>query len=132
MAEKSQSAQELIDRIYASRGYVTGYHKLMAESDPGWLEVYDELIQTTYLRNETLDRKTRELLQTVVLSCQRTSTEHIAGHIRVAVQHGATKEEVLAALECVLMPLGALGFGAGLEAWAQVFGVEPVEPSQTS
>jgi hypothetical protein len=42
--------------------------------------------------------------------------------------HGATREEVLEALECVLLPMGGLGFGAGLKAWASVVGVEELKP----
>ena len=106
--------------MYRDRGFIVGYHKLMVQADPDWLERYGDLIHATYLEERTLDRKTKELCQTVVLAALRSSTDHIGSHIRMAMAHGATKEEVLEALECVLLPLGGLGFNAGLQAWADV------------
>ena len=128
MAEELERAQARINSMYRERGYTVGYHRIMVQADPEWLERYEALLQSTYLQERNLDRKTKELCQTVVLAALRSDTDHIASHIRAAIDHGATKEEVLEALECVLMPLGGLGFGAGLKAWANVVGVEELEP----
>ena len=128
MTEARERAQERLNRMYRDRGFVVGYHKLMVQADPDWLERYDDLIHATYLEERTLDRKTKELCQTVVLAALRATTDHIGLHIRMAMAHGATKEEVLEALECVLLPLGGLGFNAGLQAWADVVGLEALEP----
>ena len=124
-------AQERLNQMYKERGYTVGYHRIMVQADPEWLERYDDLIQTTYLQERSLDRKTKELCQTVVLAALRSDTDHIASHIRAAIDHGATEDEVLEALECVLLPLGGLGFGAGLKAWANVVGLEELEPETT-
>lgn len=132
MQQSRARAQRTIDAIYRKRGYVVGYHKLMAMADPEWLAAYETLLERSYFGERTLDRKTKELLQTVVLAAQRAEVDHIASHVRQAVAHGATHQEVLEALECVLMPLGALGFNTGLAAWAKVAGVQGVEPSATA
>ena len=128
MGEELERAQARINSMYRERGYTVGYHRIMVQADPEWLESYEGLLQSTYLQERSLDRKTKELCQTVVLAALRSDTDHIASHIRAAIDHGATKEEVLEALECVLMPLGGLGFGAGLKAWANVVGIEELEP----
>ena len=128
MADARKAAQERLNRMFEDRGYVVGFHKLMVQADPDWVEPYDALVQRTYLRPGELDRKTKELCQVVVLAALRSDTEHIASHVRQAIAHGATEREVLEALECVLMLIGGLGFGAGLKAWASVVGLEELEP----
>ena len=129
MSEQREAAQQRLDQMYRDRGYVIGFHKLMVQADPDWVEPYNALVQQTYLRDNSLDRKTKELLQFVVLSALRSDTDHIAAHARLAMEHGATQEQVLEALECVLMLVGGLGFGAGLKAWADVVGMEEMEPA---
>lgn len=124
----TKRAQQRLNEMQKERGYTVGYHRIMVQADPEWLEKYDDLIQTTYLQQRSLDRKTKELCQTVVLAALRSDTDHIASHIRAAIAHGATEDEVLEALECVLLPLGGLGFGAGLKAWANVVGIEELQP----
>ena len=57
----------------------------------------------------------------------RADVEQIQAHVRVALAHGATPREILEALECVVMPMGALAFRRGLQAWAAEVGVEPPE-----
>ncbi len=129
MDDARSRAQERLNEMYRKRGYVVGFHKLMVQADPDWVEPYDALVEQTYLRERVLDRKTKELCQTVVLAALRSDTDHIASHVRQAIAHGATPDEVLEALECVLMLTGGLGFGAGLAAWARVVGLEELEPA---
>ena len=128
MSEKQKAAQLRLNQLFRDRGYVVGFHKLMVQADPDWVEPYNALVQQTYLNQNSLDRKTKELLQFVVLAALRSDTDHIASHARLAMEHGATEEQVLDALECVLMLVGGLGFGAGLKAWANVVGMEEIEP----
>lgn len=127
----TDSKRAYLEEVYRKRGYVFDFHKIMAQVDLEWLKAYDPFAGRTYLDQRSLDRKTKELLQTVVLSALRTDVEHIKTHIQLAIKEGATPEEVLEALECVLMPMGMLGFRRGLQAWASAVGVEPVdfEPS---
>ena len=79
----------------------------------------------------TLDRKTKELLQTVVETALGADVPHIQAHVHLALQHGATPQEVLEALECVVAPMGVLAFRKGVAAWAAEVGLEPVDPVQT-
>lgn len=129
MEDAKRRAQEKLDRMHRTRGYLIPVHKIMVQADPDWADRYDDLVQQTYLRQGALDRKTKELLQFVVLAALRSDVDHVAEHARLAIEHGATPGEALEALECVLMPMGALGFNAGLKAWAKVVGVEELQPS---
>ena len=73
-----------------------------------------------------LDRKTKELLQIVVEAALRADVEQIQAHVRVALQEGATPQEILEALQAVIAPMGALAFRRGLQAWAAETGFEAV------
>ena len=129
MAAAQQEAQSYIDQMYRDRGYVVEFHKIMATADFDWLKAYNTFAEATYVKQSHLDRKTRELVQTAVLATLRADVDHIAEHVQQALAHGATKQEVLGALECVAVPMGALGFSQGLKAWAKVVGVQGLEPS---
>lgn len=119
--------QLYLQEVQQRRGYTLDFHKIMAAADLEWLRNYDQLATATYYGQRTLDRKTKELLQTVVLAALRSDVEHIQTHVELALKEGATPQEVLEALETVLLPMGALGFRAGLKAWAAAVGVKPVE-----
>ena len=122
-----EERQRYLQEVQQRRGYTFEYHKIMAAADLDWLRVYDQLATATYYGQRTLDRKTKELLQTVVLAALRTDVKHVQTHIELALKEGATAQEVLEALETVLLPMGALGFRTGLQAWAAAVGVQQVE-----
>ena len=129
MGASESEAQQYIDGMYQDRGYVVDFHKIMAAADFEWLKAYNAFAETTYVKQRHLDRKTREMVQAAVLATLRAEVDHIAEHVRQALAHGATSEEVLGALECVAVPMGALGFSQGLKAWAKVAGVQGLEPA---
>ena len=53
--------------------------------------------------------------------------EQIQAHVRVALDSGATPQEILEAMETVVMPMGMLAFRQGLQAWAAEVGLKPLE-----
>ncbi len=53
----------------------------------------------------------------------RADVDQIQAHIRVALQEGATPMEVLEAMQCVIMPMGALAYRRGLQAWSAETGI---------
>ena len=122
-----EEKQNYIQGMKQKRGYVLDLHKIMVAADFDWVKAYDPFAVTTYTSQRTLDRKTKELLQTVVLAALRADVEHIQTHVELALKEGATAQEVLEALETVVLPMGLLAFRAGLQAWAAAVGVEPVE-----
>ena len=120
-----------LEKIYRNRGnvgrsYGLEMHRVMVEADLDWLKAYDPFIEFTFLSQRTLDRKTKALLQIVVESALRADVEQIQGHVRVALDSGATPREILEALECVVMPMGALAFRRGVQAWAAEVGAQPM------
>jgi 4-carboxymuconolactone decarboxylase len=123
----TEEKQAYLDKIYRDRGYILEMHKIMVEADLDWVKAYDPFIEATYTADRTLDRKTKELLQIVVESALRADVEQIQAHVRVALQHGATSQEILEALETVAMPMGMLAMRRGLQAWAAEVGIQPAE-----
>ena len=108
-------------------GYTLEMHRIMASTDLEWSKKYGDFIEATYTGQRTLDRKTKELLQIVVETALRADVEQIQAHVRVALSEGATPQEILEAMEAVIMPMGALAFRRGLQAWAAETGFQPVE-----
>ncbi|MFC1937855.1 carboxymuconolactone decarboxylase family protein [Chloroflexota bacterium] len=128
MAEDEKQA--FVDRMYRERGYILDFHKVMVAEDFEFLKVYNQLIQAAYTKQRTLDAKTKELLYTVILTSVKASVDHIKAHIKLAIDYGATKQEVLEALEICLPGASVPAFMLGFEAWKQVVSPDRVEPSQ--
>ena len=124
-----EEKQSYIDGMVKKRGYVLDYHKVMAAQDYDVLQAANGLVEAAYLKQRTLDRKTKELIFIVSLTVMRASKSHIQSHIRVALDLGLSKEEVLEAIEITLPEAGVVVFQEGFEAWREVTGAEGIEPT---
>ena len=124
-----EEKQAYIDDMARRRGYVLGFHKGMAEADFDALRATDELVSAVYTRQRLLDRKTKELLFCATLTVMRAGKGHLQSHIRGAMQHGASAQEVLEAIEIALPEAGVVAFQAGFEAWREVVGIQGIEPT---
>ncbi len=124
-----EEKQAYVDEMARKRGYVLDYHKVMAEQDFEVLQAANGLIEAAYLEERRLDRKTKELLFIVSLTVMRASKGHIQSHIRVALDLGLSKEEILEGIEITLPEAGVVVFQEGFEAWREVTGAEGIEPT---
>jgi 4-carboxymuconolactone decarboxylase len=124
-----EEKQAYIDEMVKKRGYVLDYHKVMTEYDFDVLQAANGLVNAAYLEQRRLDRKTKELLFIVSLTVMRASKGHIQSHIRVALDLGLSKEEILEAIEITLPEAGVVVFQEGFEAWREVTGAEGIEPT---
>ena len=120
----TEETEALLESIQRERGYALEMHRIMAEADLEWVKKYNAFIDATYTGQRLLDRKTKELLQVVVEAALRADVDQIQAHIKVALQEGATPEEVLEALQTVIMPMGGLAFRRGVQAWAAETGIK--------
>ncbi len=126
---RQEEKQAYIDEMAEQRGYVLDYHKVMAEHDFEVLQAANGLVDAAYLKERRLDRKTKELLFIVSLTVLRASKGHVQSHIRVALDLGLSKEEILEAIEITLPEAGVVVFQEGFEAWREVTGAEGIEPT---
>jgi 4-carboxymuconolactone decarboxylase len=124
-----EEKQAYIDEMAKKRGYVLDYHKVMTEHDFEVLQATNNLVSAAYLDERRLDRKTKELIFIVSLTVMRASKGHIQSHIRVALDLGVSKEEILEAIEITLPEAGVVVFQEGFDAWREVVGAEGIEPS---
>ncbi len=124
-----EEKQAYIDEMVQKRGYVLDYHKALVQQDFEVMKKANELIDAAYLKERSLDRKTKELIFVVSLVVMRAPKVHIQSHIRAALNHGATEEEVLEAIEISLPEAGVVIFQEGFEAWREAVDAEGIEPS---
>lgn len=124
-----EEKQAYIDEMVRKRGYVLDYHKVMAAHDFEVLQAANGLVSAAYLEERRLDRKTKELIFIATLTAMRASKGHIQSHIRVALDLGLSKEEILEAIEITLPEAGVVPFQDGFAAWHEVTGAEGLEPS---
>lgn len=122
-------AQQYVDDMARTRGYVLDYHKVMAKQDFPVLQAANGLVSAAYLDQRTLDRRTKELIFIVSLTVMRASKGHIQSHIRVALDLGVSPTEILEAIEIALPEAGIVAFQVGFDAWREVVGAEGLEPT---
>ncbi|MCZ6892204.1 MAG: carboxymuconolactone decarboxylase family protein [Chloroflexi bacterium] len=123
----TEETRSYLQEMQRNRGFLLDMHRIMATADLEWTKKYNTFVEATYPEQRLLDRKTKELLQVVTLAALRADVEHIQVHVRLALQEGASAQEVLQALQSVFAPMGALGFRRGLLAWAAETGLEPID-----
>lgn len=124
-----EEKQAYINDMASKRGYVMDFHKVMAKQDFDALQATNNLVEAAYLKERRLERTTKELIFIVSLTVMRASKGHIASHIRVALDLGLSKEEILEAMEIAIPEAGIVAFQAGFEAWREVTGADGIEPT---
>lgn len=124
--------QAYLDELVRTRGYVLDYHKVLAEQDFEALKAVNSTLEAVYLKERTLDRKTKELLFVLSLTVLRSSKAHIKSHVRAALDAGASETEVLEAIELSIPETGIVAFQHGFEAWREVVGATGIEPTGES
>lgn len=95
--------------------------------DPEIADVVAEIPAATYERQRLLDTRTKELVTIVMLTALKGSGAAIRHHVRQAIDCGATKEEILEAIELVITPAGLPAFEHGLLAWADALDEKGLE-----
>lgn len=125
----STLAQNYVDDMVSTRGYVLEYHKKMANADFPVLQAMNDIVGAAYLKERLLDRRTKELIFIVSLTVMRASKGHIQSHIRVALDLGVSAQEILEAIEIAIPEAGIVAFQTGFDAWQEVVGAEGLEPT---
>ncbi len=101
------------------RGYLYPEWELVAREATGFTEAYNALYRQALASDRGLPVKYRELVALGILAF-RGETSGLVNHIRRAIEHGATRGEVLGAIQATLIPGGGVAFLNGLRALAKV------------
>jgi len=112
--------KDLIERMEKERGFLPAPWAYMANRDVDFMEAYNNLYNCGLTAGRALPVKTRELIVIVLLAFRGDSENSVYGHMKRALKHGATKQEILEALETSMIPGGASTFVIGLQALMKI------------
>ncbi len=116
MQETTENRSEaLVARLKQDRGYTSPAWEFVARTDPDFFEAYNELYRRGLGDGQALSAKVREFVAIGILAF-RGNENGVRNHIERAMRLGATKQELLEAIETCLVPGGAPTFGCGLRA----------------
>lgn len=117
--ELESKKRNLIEEMQRERGYLPEPWSYVTEKDFDFMEAYNNLYKRALTDGRALQVKTRELIAIVLLAF-RGNDHAVYEHIKRALRHGATKQEILEAIETSLIPGGAPTFSTGLRALMKV------------
>ncbi len=121
MSDQADTAEALIEKMKKDRGYIYPEWEFAARSDPDFVEAYNNLYRAALNDGRALDAKTRELIALGILA-YRGEVDAVVAHIRRAMRLGATRQEVLEAVETAIIPGGAPTFFVGLQGIMKALG----------
>jgi len=104
-SEKVEKTKQLLERLMEERGFVQESRKILAKEDPDYLELYHNTWVHVMHKKSALPRKVKELI-IVAVDAATYYVEGLKLHIKSALESGATKDEVLEALEAASLPGG--------------------------
>ena len=122
--------KKMLEEIKKKRGFVLDFHKILIEEDLEFLKRYEELISTAYARQRNLSKKVKELVFIAALTALQADKAHIGAHMKVAIENGASKQEILEVLECIFPPCGVLRFMNGLDAFKETVKINRAQNTQ--
>jgi len=104
--EQIESAKKILEALKAKRGgSLVDFHKKIA-NDPGLLQAFSQQYDICNKELKHLPRKYREMI-IMALGCAFKTPTTIAVHSKLALEHGATVEEIGEVLRLVFFVGGA-------------------------
>jgi AhpD family alkylhydroperoxidase len=121
MAEENERGkkQNLIQKMEKERGYLYPTWRYMVDKDVAFMEAYNNLYERVLTDGKALAAKTRELIAIAILAF-RGQENAVYLHAKRALRLGATKQELLEAIETTVIPGGALTFQVGVAALMRI------------
>ena len=126
-----ERTQKFIEAMKKERGYLPDHYAYLAQKDIDFMEAYDNLYQSALKDGKALPAKYRELVCIGVLAFRRLD-DAVVSHIKRALRLGASKQEIMEAIETTIIPGGAPTFGCGLAALMKVEEDEKRETKKNS
>ncbi len=111
--------RKLLAKMERERGYASPAKNYVAQVDPDFMEAYNRLYEGGLRAGKALPVKTRELVAIAILA-YRVRDNGVYEHMKRALRHGATKQELLEAVETALVPGGAPTFDCGIRALMRI------------
>ena len=86
------TAKQLLQQMFAKRGYLLPYHRLLGESDPALLATYDELYSRLILNERILTLEEREIVWAALLATTREKSGSF--HLDRGLKAGMTRDSI--------------------------------------
>jgi len=116
---KEKRVKKLLADMERERGYVSAPKWYVARIDPDFMEAYNDLYNSGLRAGKALPVKTRELVAIAILA-YRGRENGVYEHMKRALRHGATKRELLEAVETTIVPGGGPTFDTGIKALMRI------------
>src|SRR5207247_2952388 len=111
MSEQHSEADKSLAQATSPYGYA--YWEWVAREDPEYAKARIPLSELSVGEGKALAIKYREMVIIGILAYRGAGQEGMLAHMRRAIQHGATKRELLEAIESAAVPGGGPTFAAG-------------------
>lgn len=118
MSEQRSETEQSLAQATSPYGYA--YWEWVAREDPDYAKARIPLSELSIGEGKALAIKYREMVIIGILAYRGASQEGMLAHMRRAIQHGATKRELLEALESAAVPGGGPTFAAGVRTLMQL------------
>src|ERR671922_1250557 len=118
MSEPRSDTDKSLAQEASPYGYP--YWEWVAREDPEYVKARQPLSALSVGEGKALAIKYREMVIIGILAFRGSSQEGMLAHMRRAIQHGATKRELLEAMESAAVPGGGPTFAAGARALMQL------------
>ncbi len=128
---KDQKKAALIAKMSEERGYLPKPWHYVADHDVDFLGAYNDLYERSLGNGQALPIKVRELVCMAIL-CHRGMEGAVEVHAKRALKYGATMQELLEAIETMIIPGGAPTFGTGLLALMKIVEDEKKEKEKAA
>ena len=94
--DKERAAQQVLAQMFAKRGYLLPYHRLLGASDPALLATYDALYTGVTLDQRSLTLEEREIVWCALLVTTRENSA--AFHLDRGLKAGMTRDSICDAM----------------------------------
>ncbi len=107
---------DILDRIRAAGRKVFPMHEYFAAHDPAGLDGYNSFLMSSIYEQDALDPKYKEIIMACACVTAGSSSAVIASHCRKALDFGATRAEILQAIQMTSAVYATRSMAAGLVA----------------
>lgn len=121
-SEDGIEGSDVLEAIRSGGRKVLPLHTYLAEHDPAALAGFNRFLTAAIYENDALEEKHREIVLACACVAAGSSQPVIAAHCRKAMAAGATRAEVLQALEITAAVFATRAMGAGVMAMVEVDG----------
>jgi alkylhydroperoxidase/carboxymuconolactone decarboxylase family protein YurZ len=118
MSEPRSGTDQSLAQEASPYGYP--YWEWVAREDPEYVKARKPLSDLSIGEGKALPIKYREMVIIGILAYRGSNLDGILAHMRRAIQNGATKRELLEAIQSAAVPGGGPTFSAGCRALMQL------------